>query len=110
MNTTSYRRSGSQVNRSASTNLTGAPPGTRLAAIASISGDASTAVTSLAWRSDWRVRTPGPQASSKHCPQAERVERVIQLGAAWKIKAPIKVFRGKDTVIGTLFGQELVLN
>jgi hypothetical protein len=57
----------------------------------------------------------GPDAGTagklKHAARRpERVERVIQLGAAWKIKALIKVFRGKDTVIGTLFGQELVLN
>ena len=40
----------------------------------------------------------------------ERVERVSQLGAAGKIKALVKVVRGEGTVVGTLFGQELVLN
>ena len=42
--------------------------------------------------------------------RAERVERVSQLGAAGKIEALVKVIRGKGTVVGTLFGQELVLN
>src|ERR1017187_6542620 len=49
-----------QVNRSASTNLTGAPPGTRLAAIASISGDASTAVKLAGVRSHFSGPGPGP--------------------------------------------------
>jgi GNAT superfamily N-acetyltransferase len=56
-----------QVNRSASTKRTRWLP-TRAAAMASISGDASTAVTSLAWRSSWPVHTPGPQASSSTLP------------------------------------------
>jgi hypothetical protein len=40
----------------------------------------------------------------------ERVERVSQLGAAGEIEALVKVIRGEGTVVGALFGQELVLN
>ena len=37
-------------------------------------------------------------------------QRVSQLGKAGKIEALVKVFRGEGTVVGTLFGQELVLD
>jgi hypothetical protein len=40
----------------------------------------------------------------------ERVECVRQLGAAGKVKALVKVVPGEGTVVGTLLGQEPVLN
>jgi hypothetical protein len=60
------------------------------------------------------VEDAGPSMSSGEFEDAarrpERVERVCQVGDAGKIEALVKVFRGEGTVVGTLFGQEPVLN
>jgi hypothetical protein len=60
-----------------------------------------------------QLRRPGARTAGELQDAAlrpERVERVSQLVAAGKIEALVKVIRGEGTVVGTLLGQELVLN
>ena len=77
--------------------------------MASISGDASTAVTSLAWRSRWLVHTPGPQASSSTLPVGWNASSAfVTSSPPEKLQALIQIVRGQGPVVGELLIEETV--